>query len=68
MAQYKAMCENGEIIISVMIMCAILFEWVKLVLVANKVRGISMTIRVKAVCFLYIMIAACIKLIRLRQS
>lgn len=39
-------------------MCAILFEWVKHVLVKNKVKGITLTMRIKAVCFHYITIAA----------
>jgi len=40
-----------------MAMCATLFEWVKGVLVKNKVKGIALTMRVKAVCFKYITVA-----------
>ena len=36
----------------------LLFEWVKGVLVANKTAGIKLTMRVKAVCFRYIAVAA----------
>jgi hypothetical protein len=38
-------------------MCATLFEWIKQVLVANKTPGISIAMRVKAVCFRYIVVA-----------
>ncbi len=41
-----------------MAMCATLFEWKKTVLVANKARAIKVTMRVKAVCFYYITVAA----------
>jgi hypothetical protein len=40
-----------------MAMCAILFEWTKNVLVKNKTNGITITMRVKAVCFHYIAVA-----------
>lgn len=39
-------------------LCATLFEWVKTILVKNKVKGISLRMRVKAVCFHYVTIAA----------
>ena len=41
-----------------MAMCATLFEWTKNVLVKNKVKAITLSMRVKAVCFNYITIAA----------
>ena len=40
-----------------MAMCDTLFEWAKTVLVKNKTKGISLTMRVKAVCFHYITVA-----------
>jgi len=41
-----------------MAMCATLFEWIKTVLVKNKTKGITISMRVKAVCFHYITVAA----------
>ena len=41
-----------------MAMCATLFEWMKNVLVINKVQAITLTMPVKAVCFQYITVAA----------
>jgi hypothetical protein len=38
-------------------MCATLFEWVKTVLVKNKTKMITLTMRVKAVCLHYITVA-----------
>jgi len=40
-----------------MAMCAILFEWTKIILVKTKTPNISLTMRVKAVCFRYITVA-----------
>ena len=40
-----------------MAMCATLFEWVKTVLVKNKTKTITLTMRVKAICFHYITVA-----------
>ena len=41
-----------------MAMCAILFEWTKIVLVDNKTQSINLAMRTKAVCFQYIMAAS----------
>ena len=41
-----------------MAMCSTLFEWTKTVLVKNKTKGITLGMRVKAVCFHYIAVAA----------
>ena len=41
-----------------MAMGAILFEWIKVVLVKNKTYGIRFNMRVKAICFKYITIAS----------
>lgn len=41
-----------------MAMCATLFEWIKTVLVKNKTKAITTCMRVKAVCFHYITVAA----------
>jgi hypothetical protein len=40
-----------------MAMCATLFEWAKTILVKNKTKAITLTMRVKAVCFHYITVA-----------
>jgi hypothetical protein len=42
-----------------MYLMATLFEWIKQVLVANNTPGISIAMRVKAVCFHYILVACC---------
>ena len=39
-------------------MCATLFEWIKKVLVENRIKGIALMMRTKAVCFHYITVAA----------
>jgi len=39
--------------------CATLFEWIKQVLVANNTQGVSIAMRVKGVCFHYILVACC---------
>ena len=54
---FPDMCTN-TVYMYLMAMCAILFEWVKSVLVANETEGIKLTMRVKAVCFRYIAVAA----------
>jgi len=41
-----------------MAMCSTLFEWVKTVLVKNKTKAITLTMRVKAVCLHYITVAS----------
>jgi hypothetical protein len=41
-----------------MAMCSILFEWTKHILVLNKVKAITTSMRVKAVCFHYITVAS----------
>jgi len=50
--------DTNTVYMYLMAMCATLFEWVKRVLVANKMPGISVTMRAKAVCFHYITVAA----------
>jgi hypothetical protein len=54
---FPDMCTN-TVYMYLMAMCATLFEWVKSVLVANKTQGITLIMRVKAVCFRYITVAA----------
>ena len=49
---------TNTVLMYLMAMCATLFEWIKSVLVKNKVKNISLTMRIKAVCFHYITIAA----------
>lgn len=53
-------CElsTNTVFMYLMAMCCILFEWTKHILVANKVRSIKMSMRVKAVCFHYITVAS----------
>ena len=48
---------TNTVFIYLMAMCATLFEWLKNVLVKNKTRAITLTMRVKAVCFQYITVA-----------
>jgi hypothetical protein len=54
---FPDMCTN-TVYMYLMAMCATLFEWVKGVLVANKTHGITLIMRVKAVCFRYITVAS----------
>lgn len=49
---------TNTVFIYLMAMCAILFEWLKNILVKNKTKGITISMRVKAVCFHYITVAA----------
>lgn len=49
--------DTNTVFMYLMAMCAILFEWVKTVLVENKTEGISISMRIKAVCFHYITVA-----------
>mgnify|MGYP001574140758 FL=1 len=48
---------TNTVFIYLMALCATLFEWLKTVLVKNKARSITITMRVKAVCFHYITVA-----------
>jgi hypothetical protein len=48
---------TNTVYIYLMAMCATLFEWTKTVLVKNKTKGITIAMRVKAVCFHYIAVA-----------
>lgn len=49
--------DTNTVYMYLMAMCATLFEWAKNVLVKNKTKGVTITMRVKAVCFHYIAIA-----------
>lgn len=49
--------DTNTVYMYLMAMCATLFEWVKAVLVKNKTKGITISMRVKAVCFHYITVA-----------
>jgi len=49
--------DTNTVYMYLMAMCAILFEWVKTVLVKNKTKCITLSMRVKAVCFHYITVA-----------
>lgn len=48
---------TNTVFIYLMAMCATLFEWLKNVLVKNKVQAITLTMRVKSLCFHYITVA-----------
>lgn len=49
--------DTNTVYMYLMAMCATLFEWVKIVLVKNKTKGIAISMRTKAVCFQYITVA-----------
>jgi hypothetical protein len=46
---FPDMCTN-TVYMYLMAICATLFEWVKSVLVANKAKGVTITMRTKAIC------------------
>ena len=50
--------DTNTVYIYLMAMCATLFEWTKTILVDNKVKGINIVMRTKAICFHYITVAA----------
>jgi hypothetical protein len=54
---FPDMCTN-TVYMYLMAMCTTLFEWIKSILVANKTLGITLSMRVKAVCFRYITVAS----------
>ena len=54
---FPDMCTN-TVFMYIMAMCATLFEWIKQILVLNKVKIIATSMRVKAVCFHYITVAS----------
>ena len=49
---------TNTVFMYLMAMCATIFEWFKSVLVKNKVQRITLSMRVKAVCFRYITVAS----------
>ena len=49
--------DSNTVFMYLMAMCAILFEWIKTVLVKNKISKINLKMRGKAVCFRYITVA-----------
>lgn len=49
---------TNTVFMYLMAMCSILFEWTKHILVRNKARNITMSMRVKAVCFHYVTVAS----------
>lgn len=48
---------TNTVFMYLMALCATLFEWLKAVLVKNKVQAITLTMRVKSLCFHYITVA-----------
>lgn len=49
--------DTNTVYMYLMAMCATLFEWSKTILVKNKIRAITISMRTKAVCFHYITVA-----------
>ena len=49
--------DTNTVYMYLMALCAVLFEWIKAILVKNKTKAITAVLRVKAVCFHYIMVA-----------
>jgi hypothetical protein len=54
---FPDMCTN-TVFMYLMAMCATLFEWIKVVLVDNKTKGVTIIMRTKAICFHYITVAS----------
>jgi hypothetical protein len=54
---FPDMCTN-TVYMYLMAMCATLFECIKVVLVANKAKGVTIIMRTKAICFHYITVAS----------
>jgi hypothetical protein len=50
--------DTNTVFMYLMAMCNIFFEWIKMILVKNKTPNITIKMRVKAICFRYITIAA----------
>jgi len=50
--------DTNTVYMYLMAMCATLFEWIKTILTDNKVKGINMAMRTKALCFHYITVAS----------
>lgn len=50
--------DTNTVYMYLMAMCATLFEWTKTILVDNKVKGINIAMRTKAICFHYIAVAS----------
>lgn len=48
---------TNTVFMYMMAMCATMFEWIKTILVNNKVKGIKISMRTKAICFNYITVA-----------
>jgi hypothetical protein len=53
---FPDMCTN-TVFMYLMAMCATMFEWTKIILVNNQTEKITLTMRVKALCFNYITVA-----------
>lgn len=49
--------DTNTVYMYLMAMCATLFEWIKMVLINNETKKITISMRVKAVCFHYISVA-----------
>jgi len=50
--------DTNTVYMYLMAMCATLFEWIKEVLINNKAKAITISMRTKAVCFHYITVAS----------
>lgn len=53
---FPDMCTN-TVYMYLMAICATMFEWIKTILVNNNTQNITLTMRVKALCFQYITVA-----------
>ena len=49
--------DTNTVYMYLMALCATLFEWIKMILIKNKTQGITTSLRIKAVCFHYVMVA-----------
>ncbi len=54
---FPDMCTN-TVFMYLMAMCATIFEWMKTILIKNKIKGIKICMRIKSIFFKYIMVAA----------
>lgn len=49
--------DKNTVYMYLMAMCSIIFDWIKTVLVANETKGITLKMRIKAICFNYVCVA-----------
>lgn len=49
--------DKNTVFMYLMAMCSVIFDWIKTVLIANETKGITITQRIKAICFNYVCVA-----------